>query len=44
MVGVVGPKVFDSQRAGGYSPLDFPPSGGLCWASWRQSEEGEGSV
>jgi hypothetical protein len=22
---VVGPEVFDSQRTGGYSPLDFPP-------------------
>ena len=21
---MVGPEVFDSQRAGGYSPLDFP--------------------
>jgi hypothetical protein len=34
-------KMFDSQKVGGYSPLDFPPSGGLCWASWRQSEQGE---
>ena len=34
-------KVFDSQRAGGYSPLDFPLFGGLCWASWRRSETGE---
>jgi hypothetical protein len=24
MLGVVGPKVFDSHRAGGYIPLDFP--------------------
>ena len=37
-------KVFDSQRAGGYSPLDFPLFGGLCWASWRQSETGGGAV
>jgi hypothetical protein len=22
----------------------FPPSGGLCWASWRQSEKGGGEV
>jgi len=37
--------VFDSQRAGGYSPLDFPPSGGLCWASWRHSKtRGEGGL
>ena len=34
-------KVFDSQRAGGYSPLDFPLFGGLRWASWRRSETGE---
>lgn len=33
-------KMFDSQRTGGYSPLDFPLLGGLCWASWRQSEQG----
>ena len=24
-----------------YSPLDFPLFGGLCWASWRQSETWE---
>jgi hypothetical protein len=39
---VVGPEVFDSQRAGGYSPLDFPLFDGLRWASWRQSETREG--
>jgi hypothetical protein len=32
MLGVVGPKVFDSHRAGGYIPLDFPFLGDLCWA------------
>jgi hypothetical protein len=32
-LGVVGPEVFDSQKAGGYSPLDFPLLGDLCWAS-----------
>ena len=36
----MGQEVFDSQRAGGYSPLDFPLSGGLCWASWVQGEKG----
>jgi hypothetical protein len=41
---VVGPEVFDSQRVGGYSPLDFPPSGGSCWASWRQARQGRSSV
>ena len=43
-LGVVGPEVIDSQRAGGYSPLDFPPSGGSCWASWRQARQGRNSV
>ena len=41
---MVGPEVFDSQRAGGYSPLDFPPSAGLCWASWRRRQTGEEPV
>ena len=43
-LGVVGPEVFDSQRVGGYSPLDFPPSDGSCWAFWRQSETGGGAA
>ena len=30
--GVPG-KVIDSQRVGGYSPLNFPLLGNLCWAS-----------
>ena len=40
----LGLRVIDSENAGGYSPLNFPPSGGLCWASGSQSEKGGGEV
>jgi hypothetical protein len=42
--GVVARKGFDSQGAGGYSPLGFPLFGGLCWASSRQSETWGGAA
>jgi hypothetical protein len=43
MVGVVGPKVFDSQRAGGYSPLDFPPFGRFV-LGFLETERGRGGA
>jgi hypothetical protein len=38
MLGVVGPKVFDSHRARGYIPLDFPLFGRFVLGSWVQSK------
>jgi hypothetical protein len=32
---VVGRMVFDSQKARRVQSARLPPSGGLCWASWR---------
>ena len=43
-LGAVGAEVFDSQRAGGYSPVDFPLFGGLCWAFLETERDRGGAV